>query len=202
MEATIALNKKLVSGNVAVATGKTVGKLYVKGVKPLNKDLIEDLNAEIAMEIERNSTRAEQIEPIVDTVENYESNGFGVGEIPVEVFKGVEFPFIGALLPEFLMKVFKLYIGYNREGVMTPVLVFLTNKTLYVTDLVRSTLCNKFVMPYSELDVILVSGRGIMFMKSLIIYNNPTHELVEIWIQLVEIWCFMFHQQSRHIYFV
>lgn len=40
---------------------------------------------------------------------------------------------------------------------MTPVLVFLTNKTLYVTDLVRNRLCNKFVLPYSELDVILVS---------------------------------------------
>lgn len=39
---------------------------------------------------------------------------------------------------------------------MTPVLVFLTNKTLYVTDLVRNRLCNKFVLPYSELDVILV----------------------------------------------
>lgn len=39
---------------------------------------------------------------------------------------------------------------------MTPVLVFLTNKTLYVTDLVRNRLCNKFVLPYTELDVILV----------------------------------------------
>lgn len=40
---------------------------------------------------------------------------------------------------------------------MTPVLVFLTDRTLYVTDLVRNRLCNKFVLPYSELDVILVS---------------------------------------------
>lgn len=39
---------------------------------------------------------------------------------------------------------------------MTPVLVFLTDKTLYVTDLVRNRLCNKFVLPYTELDVILV----------------------------------------------
>ena len=53
-------------------------------------------------------------------------------------------------------KVFKLYTGYSREGFMTPVLVFLTDKTLYVTDLVRNRLCNKFVLPYSELDVILV----------------------------------------------
>lgn len=40
---------------------------------------------------------------------------------------------------------------------MTPVLVILTDKTLYVTDLVRNRLCNKFVLPYTELDVILVS---------------------------------------------
>lgn len=39
---------------------------------------------------------------------------------------------------------------------MSPVLVFLTDKTLYVTDLVRNRLCNKFVLPYTELDVILV----------------------------------------------
>lgn len=39
---------------------------------------------------------------------------------------------------------------------MTPVLVFLTDKTLYVTDLIRNRLTNKFVLPYSELDVILV----------------------------------------------
>lgn len=53
-------------------------------------------------------------------------------------------------------KVFKLYTGYNLHGHMTPVLVFLTDKTLYVTDLVRNRLCNKYVLPYTELDVILV----------------------------------------------
>lgn len=56
-----------------------------------------------------------------------------------------------------ISKVFKLYTGYNLHGHMTPVLVFLTDKTLYVTDLVRNRLCNKYVLPYTELDVILVS---------------------------------------------
>lgn len=56
----------------------------------------------------------------------------------------------------FNFQVFKLYTGYNLQGLMTPVLVFLTDKTLYVTDLVRNRLCNKFVLPYTELDVILV----------------------------------------------
>lgn len=57
-------------------------------------------------------------------------------------------------------QVFKLYTGYSREGYMTPVLVFLTDRTLYVTDLVRNRLCNKFVLAYSELDVILVRERS------------------------------------------
>lgn len=40
---------------------------------------------------------------------------------------------------------------------MTPVLVLLTDKTLYVSDLVRNCLCAKFVLAYKDLDVILVS---------------------------------------------
>lgn len=53
---------------------------------------------------------------------------------------------------------------------MTPVLVFLTNKTLYVTDLVRNRLCNKFVLPYTELDVILV--RFIKFLSKVQLKYN------------------------------
>lgn len=62
----------------------------------------------------------------------------------------------------FYFQVFKLYTGYNLQGHMTPVLVFLTDKTLYVTDLVRNRLCNKFVLPYTELDVILVGIRHLL----------------------------------------
>lgn len=42
---------------------------------------------------------------------------------------------------------------------MTPVLVLLTDKTLYVSDLVRNCLCAKFVLAYKDLDVILVSKK-------------------------------------------
>lgn len=56
-------------------------------------------------------------------------------------------------------QVFKLYTGYSREGFMTPVLVLLTDKTLYVSDLVRNCLCAKFVLAYKDLDVILVSKK-------------------------------------------
>lgn len=51
---------------------------------------------------------------------------------------------------------------------MTAVLVFLTDKTLYVTDLVRNRLCNKFVLPYSELDVILMGPYG----NTVLLSNN------------------------------
>lgn len=51
---------------------------------------------------------------------------------------------------------------------MTPVLVFLTDKTLYVCDLVRNRLCNKFVLPYSELDVILMGPYG----NTVLLSNN------------------------------
>lgn len=71
-----------------------------------------------------------------------------------------------------LLQVFKLYTGYNLLGHMTPVLVFLTNKTLYVTDLVRNRLCNKFVLPYTELDVILV--------RTAFVENNWQKKLKEI----------------------
>lgn len=61
----------------------------------------------------------------------------------------------------FDFQVFKLYTGYSLEGYMTPVIVFLTDKTLYVTDLIRNRLFNKFVLPYTELDVILVRKIGL-----------------------------------------
>lgn len=51
---------------------------------------------------------------------------------------------------------------------MTPVLVFLTDKTVYVTDIVRNRLCNKFVLPYAELDVILMGVYG----NTVLLSNN------------------------------
>lgn len=170
VEATVALNRKLVAAGgrdvgMGVVPGRPVARpLYIRNVRPMSRDLIEDLNAEIAMEIEQSRPAVEgrgdrQMIEKTATSDFETENGFGVGELPLKLFQSMQFPFIGTLVTEFLMKVFKLYIGYDREGIMTPVLVFLTNKTLYVTDLVRSTLCNKFVMPYADLDVILVSER-------------------------------------------
>lgn len=138
------------------------GNLYVKGVKPKNIDLIEDLNAEIAMEIEMsaaNSPRRELVGMEAGLQGHISRFELGIGEISIDIFNG-NYLHILRNDKEILMKVFKLYTGYSREGFMTPVLVFLTDKTLYVADLVRNRLCSKFVLPYSDLDVILMGPYG------------------------------------------
>lgn len=135
------------------------GNLYVKGAKPKNLDLIDDLNAEIAMEIEMsgvNSPRKELASLENDLPGDLSRFELGIGEISIDVFAGVHLSILKDA-SEQLMKVFKLYTGYSTEGYMTPVLVLLTDKTLYVTDLVRNRLCSKFELAYKELDVILVS---------------------------------------------
>lgn len=139
------------------------GNLYVKGAKPRNLELIDDLNAEIAMEIEMsgvNSPRKELTNLDADLPGDLSRFELGIGEISIDVFAGVKLQILRDE-NEQLMKVFKLYTGYSKEGYMTPVLVFLTDKTLYVTDLVRNRLCSKFVLAYKDLDVILVSFKEL-----------------------------------------
>lgn len=135
------------------------GNLYVKGAKPRNLELIDDLNAEIAMEIEMsgvNSPRKELASLDADLPGDLSRFELGIGEISIDVFAGAQLHILRDE-HEQLMKVFKLYTGYSREGYMTPVLVLLTDKSLYVTDLVRNRLCSKFVLAYKDLDVILVN---------------------------------------------
>ncbi|XP_001359671.4 uncharacterized protein prd1 [Drosophila pseudoobscura] len=139
-------------------------RLYVKGARPKNYELIDDLNAEIAMEIEMCGTNSPRRELAVsldtDTPESVSSFELGIGEISIDLFHG------RSLLNlkdsnEQLLKVFKLYTGYSSEGVMTPVLVLLTDRTLYVADLADQVrLCAKFVLAYKELDVILMGPFG------------------------------------------
>ncbi|XP_053694689.1 uncharacterized protein LOC128742374 [Sabethes cyaneus] len=156
-------------------------------VQSLNRELIEDLNAEIAMEIELSSSACQldriQLNDLHVEQAGYglalgdikfDGGGVGVGEIPVEIFNGNRLH-IFRNENEVLMKVFKLYNGYSREGYMTPVLVFLTDKTLYVTDQVRNRLCNKFVLPYSELDVILVGPYG-----NTVLLSNSARDMQQV----------------------
>ncbi|XP_053671270.1 uncharacterized protein LOC128721533 [Anopheles nili] len=158
--------------------------------RSINKELIEDLNAEIAMEIELSSSAC-QLDRIQlnDTYAlsgtddspftlggvKFDGGGIGVGELPVELFTAGPRLAIYRNDSEVLMKVFKLFNGYSREGFMTPVLVFLTDRTLYVTDQVRNRLCNKFVLPYAELDVILVGPYG-----NTVLLSNSARDMQQV----------------------
>lgn len=153
------------------------GNLYVKGAKPKNLDLIDELNAEIAMEVELSSNNSNtssfdvnedyMIKDLNKHFNNDVDLDGGIGELNIDLFDVKNLQILRNQT-EILMKAFKLYTGYSTEGVMTPVLVFLTNKTVYVTDLVRSRLCNKFVLPYVELDVILLGPYG----NTVLLSNN------------------------------
>lgn len=149
---------------------KLFNNLYPKTSK-LHADkatIMADFNAEIALEIELSESVKNKIQSSTLSLTQQPATpstsiecdkkmciDIGVGEVSIDVFNG-NYLHILRGADEILMKAFKLYTGYNKDGFMTPVLVFLTDKTLYVTDLVRSRLCNKFVLPYSDLDVILV----------------------------------------------
>uniref|UniRef100_A0A1A9WRX8 PH domain-containing protein n=1 Tax=Glossina brevipalpis TaxID=37001 RepID=A0A1A9WRX8_9MUSC len=153
------------------------GNLYVKGARPRNLELIEDLNAEIAMEIEMsgvNSPRRELTNLESDLPGDLSRFELGIGEISVDVFIGSNLNFL-LNTSEILMKAFKLYTGYSKEGYMTPVLVFLTDKTLYVTDLVRNRLCSKFILAYKDLDVILTGPYG-----NTVLLSNSTRDMQQV----------------------
>ncbi|KAH8383520.1 hypothetical protein KR009_009075 [Drosophila setifemur] len=137
--------------------------LYVKGARPKNYELIDDLNAEIAMEIEMCGTNSPRRELAISldndlpgSLSNFE---LGIGEISIDVFKGKTLLHLEHA-DEQLMKVFKLYTGYSVDGIMTPVLVLLTDRTLYVANMERDCLCTKFVLAYKDLDVILMGPFG------------------------------------------
>ncbi|XP_035899856.1 uncharacterized protein LOC118506597 isoform X2 [Anopheles stephensi] len=160
-------------------------------VRPINRELVEDLNAEIAMEIELSSSACqldriqlndtyaqsgtEGASPFALGGVKFDGGGIGVGELPVELFSAGPRLSIYRNDSEVLMKVFKLFNGYSREGYMTPVLVFLTDRTLYVTDQVRNRLCNKFVLPYAELDVILVGPYG-----NTVLLSNSARDMQQV----------------------
>ncbi|KFB40727.1 AGAP001907-PA-like protein [Anopheles sinensis] len=170
---------------------KLFENLCPRGVRSVNRELIEDLNAEIAMEIEMSSSdcsldRVQLNDTYAQSGEGcsslalggvkFDGGGIGVGELPVELFSaGGRRLSIYRNDSEVLMKVFKLFNGYSREGYMTPVLVFLTDRTLYVTDQVRNRLCNKFVLPYAELDVILVGPYG-----NTVLLSNSARDMQQV----------------------
>lgn len=153
------------------------GNLYFKGIKGCSKDMIDDMNAEIAMEVE---TSMEQKRRQSTTSGDSVQFECGVGEISMDTFAGHNLNILRSD-KEILMKAFKLYTGYSREGYVTPVLVFLTDKTLYVTEVIRNRLSNKFVLPYIDLDVILMGpfgntvllSNGVRDMQQVLLAGGP-----------------------------
>ncbi|XP_063708869.1 LOW QUALITY PROTEIN: uncharacterized protein LOC134837424 [Culicoides brevitarsis] len=156
---------------------KLFGNLYVKPVKACSKALIEDMNAEIAMEIEENVNEHKRLSTVMSPDEVVEAGQFegGVGELSIELFNAKSLTNILRNDKETLMKAFKLYTGYSREGYLTPVLVFLTDKTLYVTISQRNRLTNKFVLPYAELDCILMGPFG-----NTVLLSNSNRDMQQV----------------------
>jgi hypothetical protein len=143
------------------------GNLYVKGVKPKDDATIKNLNAEIDMEIEMGcnsldfedeNVKENRLSVCSSGSESFEADT-GIGELRTDLFdaRGLQ---LFRDPTEILMKAFKLYTGYSNEGNICAVLVFLTDKTIYVVELVCNKLSNKFVLPYAELDVILMGPMG------------------------------------------
>lgn len=143
------------------------GDLYVKGVKPKNEEFIRNLNDEIDMEVEMgcNSLEFEEEDVNCSSKRSSVCSGgdlncdLGIGELRIDLFNRKNLKLFRDP-HEMMIKAFKLYTGYSNDGVMCPVLVFLTDKTIYVVELIHNELCNKFVLPYAELDVILMGPMG------------------------------------------
>lgn len=71
---------------------KMFGNLYVKTPKPIDLDMVADLNAEIAAEIEMNGKSPQKViespKPAPDVVNMKNEFGVGVGEVCVDIFNG------------------------------------------------------------------------------------------------------------------
>lgn len=140
------------------------GDLYVK-VKPKDESLIKSLNWEINSEIEMGlefddtqSSKDNRLSVCSASSFEFDTNE-GIGELRTDLIQVRELRLLRDE-NEILMKAFKLFIGYSNEGEMSAVLVFLTDKTIYVVGHGRNKLSNRFVLPYAELDVILMGPMG------------------------------------------
>lgn len=153
---------------VPVKPKALVDQLYIPG-KTTNPDLIKNLNEEIALEIQTASPRKTKLE-------NELKYNLGIGEIEIDLFKNSSIKQnIFNSQTEYLCKVFKMYMAYSKDGEMTPVLVFLSSKALYITELTKNKLSKRYVLPYAELDVILLGPSG-----SIIILTNSDRKKQQV----------------------
>lgn len=146
-------------------------QLYIS-VKSKDPDLIKNLNEEIAMEIQTASPR----KIMNKDGDNGLNCNLGIGELEAELFRNSSIKQnIFNSQTEYLCKVFKLYTAYSKDGQMTPVLVFLSNKAMYITDMANNKLSKRYVLPYAELDVILLGPSG-----SIIILTNSDRKKQQV----------------------
>lgn len=121
------------------ASNKCMG-LYMKGAVP-DQQLCEDLDKELEEEI-----RGEQPDRPI-SIEMKVGSNFLI-KLKKEVFRDPN---------ERLTNIFKVRSVYSSIGETRPFAVFLTNATLYVSGFKPNyTLSNYFVLPYSELNTIMI----------------------------------------------
>lgn len=146
-------------------------QLYIP-TQSKDPDLIKNLNEEIAMEIQTASPR----KVMNRDGDNGLNCNLGIGELETELFRNSSIKQnIFNSQTEYLCKVFKLYTAYSKDGQMTPVLVFLSSKAMYITEMANNKLSKRYVLPYAELDVILLGPSG-----SIIILTNSDRKKQQV----------------------
>ncbi|KAG5888921.1 hypothetical protein JTB14_019417 [Gonioctena quinquepunctata] len=117
---------------------KKVLSLYIKGVKP--KDDCMELDRELEREI------IEGRKKLVDYTDRLDKKM--VVQIRKEVFRS---------RLEKIYRIFHVRSAYTTNGDTKPLLVLLTENTLYVTGAKpNGSYCNHFVLPYTDLNTILI----------------------------------------------
>ncbi|XP_043507340.1 pleckstrin homology domain-containing family M member 2 isoform X2 [Frieseomelitta varia] len=131
--------------------------LYIKGVKT-SYDSFKEFNDNLDREIQENVAAGKQ-----------EFSGEKVSLKLRELFK----KHIYRDKTEELYKVYKVRSSYMTNGESKPMIALLTDKTLYLTGLKPDhTYSNQFVIPYNELDVIMVGPNA-----QTILLSNADYEM-------------------------
>ncbi|XP_046741434.1 pleckstrin homology domain-containing family M member 2 isoform X2 [Diprion similis] len=131
--------------------------LYIKGVKA-NQDSVKDFNDNLEKEIQENIAAEKQ-----------EFSGEKIGLKLRETFKR----HIYRDKTEELYKVYKVRSSYMTNGESKAMLALLTDKTLYLTgSKLDHSYSNQFVIPYNELDVIMIGPNA-----QTILISNADYEM-------------------------
>ncbi|XP_011306068.1 pleckstrin homology domain-containing family M member 2 [Fopius arisanus] len=131
--------------------------LYIKGVSA-DYDTFKDFNDNLEKEIQENIVAEKQ-----------EFSGEKISLKLREIFKR----YIYRDKTEELYKVYKVRSSYMNNGDSKPMLALLTDKTLYLTGTkADNSYSNQFVIPYNELDVIMIGPNA-----QTILISNADYEM-------------------------